>query len=186
MGKAIFQVVVFQSLKLCPTLWDSMPGSSVFQYLSEFAQIHVHWVGGWCNITISSSATCFFFCLSLSQHFSNELALTIRWPKYWSFSFHIGPSNEQPGLISFRMDWLDLLAVQGTLKSLFQHHNLKASILWRSAFFYDFFRNLRETSTPEMTSRRKSPLSPIRKVLSLKGNSLPVVKSCMLPARSQS
>ena len=184
MGKAIFQVVVFQSLKLCPTLWDSMPESSVFQCLSEFAQIHVHWVGGWRNITTSSSATC-FFCLSLSQHFSNELALTIRWPKYWSFSFHISPSNEHPGLISFRMDWLDLLAVQGTLKSLFQHHNLKASILWCSAFFYDFFRNLRETSTPEMTSPSKSPLSSIRKVLPLRGNSLPVVESCMFPARSQ-
>ena len=66
--------------------------------------------------------------------FSNESALHIRWPKYWSFSF-ISPSNEQPGLISFRMDWLDLLAVQGTPKSLFQHHSSKASILWRSAFF---------------------------------------------------
>ena len=66
--------------------------------------------------------------------FSNESALHIRWPKYWSFSFSISPSNEQPGLISFRMDWLDLLAVRGTLKSLLQHHSLKASILWGSAF----------------------------------------------------
>ena len=67
--------------------------------------------------------------------FSNESALCIRWPKYWSFSFSISPSNEHPGLISFRMDWLDLLAIQGTLKSLFQHHSSKASILWCSAFF---------------------------------------------------
>ena len=67
--------------------------------------------------------------------FSNELALHIRWPKYWSFSFSISPSNEHPGLISFRMDWLDLLAVQGTLKSLLQHHSSKASILLHSAFF---------------------------------------------------
>ena len=67
--------------------------------------------------------------------FSNESALCIRWPKYWSFSFIISPSNEHPGLISFRMDWLDLLALQGTLKSLLQHHNSKASILQRSAFF---------------------------------------------------
>ena len=67
--------------------------------------------------------------------FSNELALTIRWPKYWSFSFSISPSSEHPGLISFRMDWLDLLAVQGTLKSLLQHHSSKASIHWHSAFF---------------------------------------------------
>ena len=67
--------------------------------------------------------------------FPNESALRIRWPKYWSFSFNISPSNEHSGQISFRMDWLDLLAVQGTLKSLLPHHKLKASTLWRSAFF---------------------------------------------------
>ena len=67
--------------------------------------------------------------------FSNELTLPMRWPKYWSFSFSISPSKEHPGLISFRMDWLDLLAIQGTLKSLLQHHSSKASILRRSAFF---------------------------------------------------
>ena len=67
--------------------------------------------------------------------FSNESALCIRWPKYWSFNFSISPSNEYSELISFRMDWLDLLAVQGTLKSLLQHHSSKASILWHSAFF---------------------------------------------------
>ena len=68
--------------------------------------------------------------------FSNESALCIRWPKYWSFSFNISPSNEYSGLISFRMDWLDLLAVQGTLKSLLQHNSSKASILWCSDFLY--------------------------------------------------
>ena len=68
--------------------------------------------------------------------FSNESALCIRWPKYWSFSFNTSPSNEYPGLISFRMDWLDLLAVQGTLKSLLQHHSSKASILWCLAFLW--------------------------------------------------
>ena len=67
--------------------------------------------------------------------FSNESALHMRWPKYWSFSFSISSSSEHPGLISFRMDWLDLLAVQGTLKSLLQHHSSKPSILWHSAFF---------------------------------------------------
>ena len=67
--------------------------------------------------------------------FSNESVLCIRWPRYWSFSFNISPSNEHPGLISFRIDWLDLLAVQRTLKSLLQHHSSKASILWHSAFF---------------------------------------------------
>ena len=80
--------------------------------------------------------------------FSNESALCIQWPKYWSFSFNISLSNEHPGLISFRMDWLDLLAVQGTLKSLLQHHSSKASILWCSAFFivqltsiHDYWKN---------------------------------------------
>ena len=67
--------------------------------------------------------------------FSNESVLCMRWPKYWSFSFSISPSSEHPGLISFRMDWLDLVAVQGTLKSLLQHHSSKASVLWHSAFF---------------------------------------------------
>ena len=67
--------------------------------------------------------------------FSNKSTLRMRWPKYWSFSLSISPSNEHPGMISFRIDWLDLLAVQGTLKSLLQHHSSKASILWRSAFF---------------------------------------------------
>ena len=73
--------------------------------------------------------------------FSNESALCIRWPKYWSFTFKISPTNEHPGLISFRMDWLDLLAVQGMLKSLLQHHSSKASILRCSAFFLYFFFN---------------------------------------------
>ena len=72
---------------------------------------------------------------SSTRVFSNESTLSIRWPKYWSFSFSISPSNEYSGLISFRMDWLNLLAVQGTLKSLLQHHSSKASVLWRSAFF---------------------------------------------------
>ena len=74
--------------------------------------------------------------------FSNESTLHMRWPKYWSFSFSISPSNEHPGLISFRMDWLDLLAVQGTLKSLLQHHSSKASILHCSAFFIVQFSHL--------------------------------------------
>ena len=80
--------------------------------------------------------------------FSNESALRIRWPKYWSFSFRISPSNEHSGLISFRMDWLDLLAVQGALKSLLQHHSSKASILQCSAFF------IVQLSHPHMTARK--------------------------------
>ena len=91
----------------------------------------------WIQATISSSVVPFSSCLQsfpASGFFSNESALHIRWPKYWSFDFNISPSNEHPGLISFRIDWLDLLAVQGTLKSLLQHHSSKASILC-SAFF---------------------------------------------------
>ena len=92
----------------------------------------------WCHPTVLSSVTPFSPCLQSfpsSGYFSNELVLRIRWPKYWSFSFNISPSNEHPGLISLRIDWLDLLAVQGTLKSLLQHHSSKASILRHSAFF---------------------------------------------------
>ena len=92
----------------------------------------------WCHPTISCSVVPFFLLPSIFpsiRAFSNESVL-IRWPKYWSFSFSISPSNEYSGLISFRMDWLDLLAVQGdSLKSLLQHHSSKASILWHSAFF---------------------------------------------------
>ena len=101
--------------------------------------------------------------------FSNEAVLHIRWPKYWSFSFSISPSNEHPGLISFRMDWLDLLAVQGTLKSLLQHHNSKASILWHSAFF------IVQLSHPYMTTGKTIALTRrtfIGKVMSLLFNML--------------
>ena len=85
--------------------------------------------------------------------FSNESAFCIRWPKYWSFSFSISPSNDYSGLISFRIDWFDLLAVQGTLKSLLQHHNSKASILWRSAFF------MVQLSCPYMTTGKTTALT---------------------------
>jgi len=85
--------------------------------------------------------------------FYNESALRMRWPKYWSFSFNISPSKEHPGLISFRMDWLDLLAVQGTLKSLLQHHSSKASVLWCSAFF------IVQLSHPYMTTGKTIALS---------------------------
>ena len=85
--------------------------------------------------------------------FSNESALHIRWPKYWSFSFNISPSNKHPELISFRIDWLDLLAVQGTLKSLLQYHSSKASIPWHSAFF------ILQLSHPYMTTGKTIPLT---------------------------
>ena len=92
----------------------------------------------WCHPTISSSVVPFFSCLQsfpVLRAFSNESALHIRWPKYWNFSFSISPSSEYSGLISFRIDWFDLLGVQETLKSLPQHHSSKASILQHSAFF---------------------------------------------------
>ena len=91
----------------------------------------------WCHPNISSSCRPLFLpsIFPSIRIFSNESALRIRWPKYWSFSFSISPSNEHSGLISFRIDWFDLLAVQGTLKSLLQHHSSKASILQKSAFF---------------------------------------------------
>ena len=101
--------------------------------------------------------------------FSNESALHIRWPKYWSFSFNISPSNEYPGLISFRMDWLNLLAVQGTLKSLLQHHSSKASLLWQSAFF------MVQLSHPYMTNGKTIALTRwtfIGKVMCLLFNKL--------------
>ena len=101
--------------------------------------------------------------------FSNESALHIRWPKYWSFSFNISPSNEHPGLISFRMDWLVLFAVQGTLKNLLQHHSSKVSILWRSAFF------IVQLSHPYMTTGKIIALTRqtfVGKVMSLLFNML--------------
>ena len=126
--------------QLCPTLCDPMnpstPGLPVHHQLPEFTQTHVHRVGDAIQpshpLSSPSPPTPIFPSIRV---FSNESALRIRWPKYWSFSFSISPSNEYSGLISFRMDWLDFLAVQGTFKSLLQHHSSKASILRCSAFF---------------------------------------------------
>ena len=126
--------------KLCPTLCNSMdcdmPGLSVPHHLPEFAQVHVYCISD----AIQPSHPLLPFLLLPSifpsiRIFSNESALRIRWPKYWNLSFSISPSNEYSGLITLRIDWFDFLAVQGILKSLLQHHNSKASILWHSAFF---------------------------------------------------
>ena len=111
----------------------SMPGLLVHHQLPEFTQIHVHRVSD--AIQPSHPLLLLPPIPPSIRVFSNESTLCMRWPKYWSFSFGISPSKEHPGLISFRMDWLDLLAVQGTLKSLLQHHSSKASILQCSAFF---------------------------------------------------
>ena len=114
----------------------STPGLPVHRQLPEFTQTHVHQVGD--AIQPSHPLSSPFPPApnpSNIRVFSNESTLRMRWPKYWSFNFSISPSKEHPGLVSFRMDWLHLLAVHGTLKSLLQHHSSKASILWCSAFF---------------------------------------------------
>ena len=125
----------------------------------------------WCHPTISSSVSPLLppSIFPSSRVFSNESALHIRWPKYWSFSFNISPSNEYPGPISFRMDWLDLLAVQGTLKSLLQHHSSTASILRCSAFF------IVQLSYPYLTTGKTIALTRLTfvgKVMSLLLNML--------------
>ena len=118
----------------CDPMDCSTPGFPVHHQLPEFTQTHVH--------RVSDAIQQFHPCCPLLllpsispsiKVFSNESTLCMRWPKYWSFSFSISPSKEYPGLISFRMDWLDLLAVQGTLKSLLQHHSSKASMEYYSA-----------------------------------------------------
>ena len=152
-------IVQFSSItQSCPTLCDPMnrstPGLSVHHQLPEFTQTHVHWVGD--AIQPSHPLSSPFPPSPIHSSirvFSNESTLRMRWPKYWSFSFSIIPSKEHPGLTSFRIDWLDLLAVQGTLKSLLQHHGSKAPILWRSAFFTV------QLSHPDMTTGKTTALT---------------------------
>ena len=121
----------------CPTLCDpingSTPGLPVHHQLPEFTQTQAHRVGD--AIQPPHPLLLLPPIPPSIRVFSNESTLRMRWPKYWSFSFSISPSSEHSGLVSSRMDWLDLLAVQGTLKSLLQHHSSKVSILWRSAYF---------------------------------------------------
>ena len=157
----------------------STPGLPVHHPLAEFTQTHAHWV----DDAINNLILCRPLLLLLSifpsiRIFSNESALCISWAKYWSFSFSISPSKEHPGLISFRMDWLDLLAVQGTLKSLLQHHSSKASILQHSAFFTV------QLSHPYMTTGKTIALtrqSFVGKVMSLLFNMLPRLVIAFLP-----
>ena len=124
--------------QLCPTLCDpmvcSMPGLPVLHHLPRLAQCPL---SQWCHPTISSSV-CLILLSSVFPSirvYSSESVIRIRWPKYWSLSFSISPSNEYSGLFSFRIDWFGLLDVQGIPKTLLQHHNWKASIVQRSAFF---------------------------------------------------
>ena len=132
----------------------SMPGFFVLHYRLECAQTHIHWVRDAIQISHPlSPSSAFAFNLSQHQGLCSELAVCIRWPNYWSFSFSISPSKEYSGLISFRIDWVDLFAVQGTLKSLLQHHTSKALILWRSTFF------IVQLSQPNMTTRKTIALT---------------------------
>ena len=156
----------------------STPGLPVHHQLLESTQIHVHWVGDAIQPShpLPSPSPPAFNFPSISV-FSNESAHRIRWPKYWSFSFNISPSNEHPGLISFRMDWLDLLAVQETLKSILQHHCSKASILC-SAFV------IVQLSHPYMTTGKTIALTRqtfVSKVMSLLLNMLSRLVITFLP-----
>ena len=149
----------FSSVTLsCPTICNSMdcsrPGLPVHHQLPTLTQTHVHRVGDaiWPSYPLSSPSPP-AFNLSRIRVFSSESVLHIRWPKYWSFSSSISPSNEYSGLISFRMEWLNLLAVKGTLKSLLQHHSSKASILQHLAFV------IVQLSHPYMTTEKTIALT---------------------------
>ena len=167
-GNKQINLLWFSVSKSCLTLFDHMncilPGSPVLYYLPEFAQTLVHWVSDAIQPSHPLSSP---FSLSIFPNirvFSNGSAFCTRWPKYWGFNFSISPSNEHSGLISFKRDWLDLLAVQGTLKSLLQHHNSKASVLQHSAFF------MVQLSHPCMTTGKTialTILTIVAKVLSL-------------------
>ena len=154
----------------CPTLCDPMnhstPGLPVHHHLREFTQTHIHRVRDAIQHLILGHP---LLLLPPIPPSINESTLCMTWPKYWSFSFSIVPSKEHPGLISFRMDWLDLLAVQGALKSLLQHHSSEASILHHSAFFTV------QLSHPYMTTGKTIALTRwilVGKVMSLLLNML--------------
>ena len=141
-------LLLFSHPVVSSSLWAhglQQPGLPFPHHLPNFAQVHVHCMGEAIQPShpLMSSSHLILWCPLLllpsifpsMRDFSSELAVHIRWPKYWSFSFSISPSNEYSGLISFKIDWFDLLAVHRTLRSLRQHHSLKVSILWCSAFF---------------------------------------------------
>ena len=157
----------------------STPGFPVLHYLPEFAQNHVRWIGD--AIQPSHPLRCFLLlpCVFPSfTVFSSESVLCIRWPRYWTFSFSICPSSEYSGLISFRIDWFDLLAVQGTLKSRLQHHSSKASILQCLAFC------IVQLSHPYLTTGNTITLTRwtfVGKVMSLLFNMLPRLVIAFLP-----
>ena len=154
----------------------SMPGVPVHHQLLEPTQTHIHHVGD--TIQPSHPLSSLPSIFPSIRIFSNESVLCIRWPNHWSLSFSISLSNEYPGLVSFRMDWFDLLAVQGTLKSLLQHHSSKASVLWCSAFF------IVQLSHPYMTTGKTIALTRrtfVGKVMNLLFNILYTLVIAFLP-----
>ena len=180
----IWAVLQFSSVaQSCLTLWDPMnystPGLPVHHQLLEFTQTHVLWVGDAIQPYHHLSSLLLLPSIFVGiRVFSNGSALRIRGPNYWSFSFNISPSKEHPGLISFRMNWLDLLAVQGTPTSLLQHHSSKASILRCSAFF------IVQLSHPYMTTGKTIALTRwtfVGKVMSLLFNMLSRLVITFLP-----
>ena len=157
-GWAAMSVLKLSSVaQSCPTLCDPMdcstPDLPVHHQILDLAQAHVLWVGMPSNSLILCHPLLLPAIVPSIRVFSNESVLHIRWPKYWSFSFSISPSSEYSGLISFRIDWFDLLAVQGTLKNLLQHHSSKASVLRCSAFF------IVQLSHPYMTTGKTIALT---------------------------
>ena len=173
-----FSSVTQSFLTLCDPMNHSTPGFPVHHQLPESTQTHVHWVGNAIQPSHPLSSVSPAFNLSQHQGLFQWVSSSHHVPKYWSFSFNISPSNEHPGLISFRMDWLDLLAVQGTLKSLLQHHSSKASILQRSAFF------IVQLSHPYMTIGETIALTRrtfVGKVMSLLFNMLSRLAITFLP-----
>ena len=178
-GYQFSSVQSLSRVRLCDPMNRSTPGLPVHHKLPEFTQTHVYRV---CDAIQPSHPL-----LSPSppapippsiRVFPNESALLMRWPKYWSFSLSISPSNEHPGLVSFRMNWMDLLEVQGTLKSLLQHHSSKASILRHSAFFTV------QLSYPYMTTGKTIALTRqtfVGKVISLLLNMLSRLVITFLP-----
>ena len=193
--KWLQSIILFQSVflihcccsvtKSCLTLCDPMgcstPGFPVLHCLLEFAQTHVHWVSDAIQLPHLLQPLLFPLLFPSIGVFSSESTLSIRWPKYCSFSFIISPSSEYLGLNSFRIDWFDLLVVQGTLKSLLQHHNSKAPIFWCSAFF------MVQLPHPYMTTGKTIALTIwtfVSKVMSLLFNILPRFIIAFLPRSS--
>ena len=178
-----FKIQFSSVVQLCPTLCDPMnhstPGLPVYHQLLESTQTHVLQVGDAIQpshpLSSPSPPTISLYSISV---FSKESDLRIRWQKYWSFSFNISPSNEHPGLISFRTDWLDFLAAEGILNSLLQHHSSKASILQHSAFF------IVQLSHPYLTPGKTIGLTRwtfVGKVMSLHFNMLSRLVIAFLP-----